>query len=305
VIDAEVLRVDPSGADGPTPRYEQTIWFPGDVFNKVGEIYYSRQLTTSSGIVQSWEEEEEPNAVVAETFAHNVYSLERGEPRRVWRMFYGGIDDDDKRTLDEVRRLAGIQVHPFWFDPPASGNVIDKTIWTAAEGNWLVDSGNTTDTYFPTGADNGTEMIQALNSVGEAWTLRYVLTDPYDLQNRLIEFDLKVITDVWPDANGDLNLILFSGPSTLDKTIIPIGDTREMPAGSAQADQSIINSIGFQMDTTGSTDRGIQAANLGTVDKRRTVKYVELLEYRSNQVSSSPKNRLAWDVEVVVREVLS
>ena len=96
----------------------------GSAVHQLGELFTSRMLTTTSGIVQSWTELVLPNSSESQTLAGNTYLLERGDARRVWNLEYRRLKAIDAFTLDSVNQLVG-RIHPFYFDSPTSGEAYD------------------------------------------------------------------------------------------------------------------------------------------------------------------------------------
>lgn len=310
------------------PRFERlTVWGATPVASnhQVGEVYSSRILTTSSGIVSSWSDDEAPNNVVAETFAHNTYVLERGDTRRVWTMRYQRINDADMQTLDEIYRIVGLQTHPFWFDPPASGNTYQvNTIWDP-EGLWT-SSADTTLVQNPTGGPNGTPSVSCTNDLQDFTVFQESLSSPVNLSGKLLQFDMRQEPSHWVQDNKNFLLRIASPSGNRSEYNVSDGwlhaptseqndwqrfqiDPFTSPVNSSavgRADISSVERIGFVIDNQAEpTGSGCEIANLTIVEKAETVKFVEMMNFQKRQSAPSSKFNLRWDVDITVREVLS
>lgn len=314
------------------PRYERTAFgvsagTGGTENHQVGEIFAGRVLTTSSGIVSDWTDEELPNATVAETFAHRVFTLERGSARRVWRLRYQAIDDADMQTLDSIRRTVGIQVHPFWFDPPASGAVQNvDDLWDPTDtGNWTAGV-DTTLTFPAADSPNAGPTVKCTSTAQTFSGMIYDLPVPVDLHGKILQFDLRQFPTAWVDAESQVRLRLTETITLAGRNEYYLGDALMnlvAPADVAwhryqvdphvqianvntHGDAEKIDRITILQDISAQTiGDGLEVANLTIVDKAESVKFVELLAFEKSQASAVPQAGLAWDVDLTVREVLS
>lgn len=301
---------------------------------EAGEIYASDIVETNTGIVQTWEDVDEPNVNVATTLGGNVYSIVRGQPRRVWTMEYRNVDEDDVLALDQVRRLAGVQQNAFWFDPPDSANAEEETfqfIATPPEGTWNTLSSGTNVQFLSDDAGsnptNNGDYMRVVNAITSPNLLRQTinLNEPVDFRFKFFRCDVNVAIPGWAEALDAITITLAteadgSGGSSefsLSKCFVEQAaddvwrrvyiDPRNSPSIGVSEQHmrfDTVRSITFNLDTQVQFHLA-DFANFRLVNPAKRPKYVELLNYRKTQASDNPGARIKYDVDVQVREVLT
>ena len=301
--------------------------------HEAGQVYASRILTTSSGVVQSWTDEDEPNVDVVTTEAGCTYARERGDPRRVWRLRYRLLDDADMFVLDTVRRTAGIQVHGFWFDPPTSGD--NPRRWFTMEdpnpaGSWGT-AGPVNLSFITDAASNPADVepyarvVYTATGPNEYIRAQLDFDTPQDLRGKLLRFDLRCAGAFANAIDGVLvgfhDTAGVAGEGAYFRTRVhalqgadstwrrffvdpALSDpSTELTTGDV-IDWSSVRSVAFAQQN----DTQFQTVNWSRptiIDKAEQPAFVELMEFRKEQASGVPKARRLWDVEILLREVLS
>ena len=235
-------------------------------------------------------------------------------------------------TLDTVRRLAGIQLHPFWFDPPDSGDAKEFAIVPFTDdGNWTFFS---IDHTFGTDATHGATLeLTATAATVTAGVGRAVYTLPSgtsggrpfsDFREKLIAVDY--LSDGTTPASDDehtirlgTNLFAWGEFSLSNKILADSGlhqqfdrvyaDPFRDPTVAVTVQPAVVDEIAtveFVMRPQNSGDE-MHLAKFHTVDLFKRPAFVELLSYQKRQSSSNPKGNLGplFDIDLVVREVLS
>lgn len=304
----------------------------GDVVQEAGEIFASGIFEPSVGHIPVWEDVDEPNNLIATTSSGNTYALQRGDPRRVWRLRYERVPEDDVFQFDTLRRVAGIQLNGFWFDPPSRGDALELFVPEedpSSLGTWTQN--NIIFSIVVGGAGNnppGSDSIlqESVNTmIGFS---QFDFNTPVDLRGRFLSVDIRAAIATPFDTPGSSGIAFSSDLFANRTTEFDLSRVHTLHTASADTwrrqytdhtitlpfvsgstadltpDWSAINSIRLIMrpDVAG---RFLRWENIDLVRKESRPTFVELLEYDKRQVSDNPSVFTKYNIELTLREVLS
>jgi len=292
----------------------------------LGEWYVGEQIEPSTGIVQTWSDNEEPNSNVSTTEAGNTYVKERGDPRRVWEIQYLGMSESDAQLLDRLRSTVGIQIHPFYFDPPDSGDVETQDVefvTTPSNGVWSFSAG-VTETFGTDGNPSGEESLSIVLTTTTSESATYTFNTPQDYSNSILRVDIESDAQAWLETNNlKLQLRVESGAGVLTQFSLSnafvadaantvggfhrvyVDPVRDKPSFALiPPDLSAVTKLTYLMDAEVVSDQ-VLFSGFRAIDKAKRPVFCELLRFDKQQASRNPQFKIQYNVRITLREVFS
>lgn len=322
LIDFELAEVDPERFLAIALNDSLT----GAPNHALGEWYVGEQIEPSTGIVQTWTDNQEPNSNVSTTEAGNTYVKERGVPRATWDILYQRISEEDAFLLERLQRTVGIQVHPFYFDPPDSGDVSTQDVEfvaTPSNGTWAFSAG-ISETFGTDGNPSGEESLSIVLSTTVSEAATYTFDEPQDYSTSILRVDIESDDQTWLETdNLKLQLRVESAAGVLTQfslsdafvadavnTIggfhrVYVDPSRDKPSFALiPPDLSAVTKITFLMDAELAADQ-VLLSGFRAIDKEKRPVFCELLRFNKQQASRVPQFNIQYDVRLSLREVLS
>lgn len=299
--------------------------------SKFGELWLTETRQPTTGVAHEWEDATEANLERADTRSGNTYTVEHGDPRRVFTLEHRALSGADADLYDELLSAVGYGVHPFWYEHPDSGTPLETLVEMGSTSGWTPANCTLALAEGSDGVASGALEVTASSGSFATVVRNLSGSEPTYFRGRLMTMDtflqdggvfitadddleIRVSTAATEaPASGQSRYSLARGLRTSSpaakwvRTYFDLEDANlaHTVAGAVHAPDlgnvtAIVLLIGF---TVGGQTVRFDEFNL--MRKDRLPKLVELLGYERTQDSPAPLAGPTFRVRLRMREVLS